>query len=29
MGRWRRYGPGVEPILPILAPWVERYGYAD
>ncbi len=27
MGRWRRYGPGVEPILPILAPWVERYGY--
>ncbi|MDP9102435.1 MAG: sulfotransferase, partial [Pseudomonadota bacterium] len=28
MGRWRRYGPGVEPILPILAPWVERYGYA-
>jgi len=27
MGRWRHYGPGVEPILPILAPWVERYGY--
>ena len=27
MGRWRRYGAGVEPILPILQPWVERYGY--
>ena len=27
VGRWRRYGAGVEPILPILAPWVERYGY--
>lgn len=27
MGRWRRYGSGAEPILPILQPWVERYGY--
>lgn len=28
LGRWRRYGAAVEPILPILAPWVERFGYA-
>jgi len=27
VGRWRRYGPAVDMILPILAPWVEAYGY--
>jgi hypothetical protein len=27
IGRWRRYGPAVEPMLPILAPWVRRFGY--
>lgn len=29
VGRWKRYGPGIEPILPILQPWVERFGYGD
>lgn len=29
VGRWRRYGPAVDPILPILAPWVKRYGYPE
>lgn len=27
-GRWRRYASQLQPILPILAPWVEAYGYA-
>lgn len=27
LGRWRRYGRAVDPILPILEPWVKRYGY--
>lgn len=26
-GRWERYREHLEPILPILAPWVERFGY--
>ena len=26
-GRWRRYIDQLEPALPILAPWVERFGY--
>ena len=26
-GRWRRYGEQLEPVLPILAPWVERFGF--
>jgi tetratricopeptide (TPR) repeat protein len=26
-GRWARYRPYLEPVIPILAPWVERYGY--
>jgi tetratricopeptide (TPR) repeat protein len=27
-GRWLRYRGHLEPILPILEPWVERFGYA-
>lgn len=27
-GRWRRYREQLEPVLPILAPWVERFGFA-
>jgi tetratricopeptide (TPR) repeat protein len=27
-GQWRRYRSQLEPVLPILAPWVERFGYA-
>ncbi|ALJ15728.1 tetratricopeptide repeat-containing sulfotransferase family protein [Sphingopyxis macrogoltabida] len=27
-GRWKRYEPQMREILPILAPWVERYGYS-
>ena len=27
VGRWRRYAEYLAPALPILAPWVERYGY--
>jgi hypothetical protein len=26
-GRWQRYRRQMEPVLPILAPWVERMGY--
>ena len=28
-GQWRRYAEQLAPALPILAPWVERYGFAD
>jgi hypothetical protein len=27
-GRWERYRPWLEPVLPVMQPWVERYGYA-
>jgi Flp pilus assembly protein TadD len=27
-GRWEAYREHMEPILPILAPWVEKFGYA-
>ncbi len=26
-GQWRRYRNQLTPILPLLAPWVERFGY--
>jgi Tfp pilus assembly protein PilF len=26
-GRWRRYEDRLAPVLPILAPWVERFGF--
>jgi len=26
-GRWERYRPQMEGVLPILAPWAERTGY--
>ena len=26
-GQWRRYRNDLAPVLPILAPWVERFGY--
>jgi hypothetical protein len=25
-GRWRRYRSHLEPVLPVPAPWVERFG---
>ncbi|MFL5298419.1 MAG: sulfotransferase [Phenylobacterium sp.] len=28
VGAWRRYQGQLAPVLPILTPWVERYGYA-
>ena len=28
IGQWRRYRDQMAPVLPILAPWVERFGYA-
>lgn len=27
-GKWKRYEAQLAPVLPILAPWVERFGYA-
>lgn len=27
--QWRRYEEQLQPILPILAPWVKRFGYRD
>jgi hypothetical protein len=26
-GAWRRYRQQMEPVLPLLQPWVERFGY--
>lgn len=26
-GQWRRYAPQLAPILPILTPWIERFGF--
>lgn len=26
-GRWERYRKHMEPVLPVLAPWAERFGY--
>ncbi len=28
-GAWRRYRERMAPVLPALAPWVERFGYAE
>ncbi|WP_165837089.1 tetratricopeptide repeat-containing sulfotransferase family protein [Phenylobacterium hankyongense] len=28
MGQWRRYGATIDEIKPILAPWVEAFGYS-
>lgn len=27
VGAWRRYAAQMAPVLPVLAPWVERFGY--
>jgi hypothetical protein len=27
VGQWRRYGQELEPVMPILRPWVEHFGY--
>jgi tetratricopeptide (TPR) repeat protein len=27
-GRWNRYRAWLEPLFPVLQPWIERYGYA-
>ena len=29
IGQWRRYGDELRPALPLLEPWVERFGYAE
>jgi hypothetical protein len=26
---WRHYGEALEPILPVLSPWVQRFGYPE
>ena len=28
VGRWKRYRARLEPVLPLLAPWCERFGYS-
>ena len=28
-GRWRRYRAQLEPVLPILTPWIDRFGYKE
>ena len=28
LGRWRQYSDALEPVLPTLAEWVDRFGYA-
>lgn len=27
-GQWRRYAEQLAPVMPVLAPWIERFGYA-
>ncbi len=27
VGRWQAYREHFEPVLPILRPWIERFGY--
>ena len=27
LGRWRRYADQLAPVMPLLQPWVERFGY--
>jgi hypothetical protein len=27
IAQWRRYAAQLEPVRPILAPWIERFGY--
>jgi hypothetical protein len=27
VGQWRRYERHLEPVLPLLQPWLERFGY--
>jgi tetratricopeptide (TPR) repeat protein len=27
MGQWRNYDFALEPVMPILAPWIEKFGY--
>jgi tetratricopeptide (TPR) repeat protein len=27
VGRWRAYAEFLEPVLPVLQPWIEKYGY--
>ena len=29
LGRWRCYGQAIDTVLPILQPWIERFGYAS
>ena len=29
IGRWRDYAEQLEPVMPLLAPWVERSGYGS
>jgi hypothetical protein len=29
IGQWRRYAAQMEPVLPLLAPWIERFGYIE
>jgi hypothetical protein len=29
MAQWKRYEAQLAPVLPILAPWIERFGYSD
>jgi len=28
VGRWTNYREQFEPVLPVLRPWLERFGYA-
>jgi hypothetical protein len=27
IAQWRRYATQLEPVRPVLAPWIERFGY--
>jgi hypothetical protein len=27
IGQWRRYARELEPVLPVLQPWIEKLGY--
>ncbi len=29
IGQWRRFGAELAPVLPVLQPWIDRYGYKE
>jgi hypothetical protein len=28
-GRWKNYGEQMKPVLPLLEPWIDKFGYRE